>query len=435
MAPRVGSGTQASHRLKAAVDSLRKCGAAAKTLIFVVAPCPVAPCPRHVLIVCLSCYLFIFNSLSTSSYCSLIHNVPHIQKHTNAIYTTQHLHKRIYTQTPQPFTKTPIFSFPGLAVPYVFLLTTKPPSPSTTTSLTFPNVSHSLLHLHQPQPFTKTPLFSSPGLAVRTPSISWITKEQVVDIGSSVQLECSVQYSQDYPVLWVKRGSGSVQDLPISTGPGLIIRDSRYSLRHDKGSSTYALQIKDIQESDGGDYMCQVLIGINNRITANVNLLVRRPPVISDNSTRSVVASEGDSVELSCYAGGMPIPDISWRRENNAILPTGGSIYRGNVLQIGNIRKEDRGTYYCIAENQVGRGARRNINVEVEFAPVVKAIRPRVYQALQYDMDMECHVKPTHLAITWFPQAGGARQQPALHSPQFATADRFTDTTLQGVEY
>lgn len=43
---------------------------------------------------------------------------------------------------------------------------------------------------------------------------------------------------------------------------------------------------------------------------------------------RSVVASEGDSVELSCYAGGMPIPDISWRRENNAILPTGGSIYR-----------------------------------------------------------------------------------------------------------
>lgn len=55
---------------------------------------------------------------------------------------------------------------------------------------------------------------------------------------------------------------------------------------------------------------------------------VRRPPVISDNSTRSLVVSEGQSVQLECHAGGFPQPRISWRRENNAILPTGGSIYR-----------------------------------------------------------------------------------------------------------
>ena len=52
------------------------------------------------------------------------------------------------------------------------------------------------------------------------------------------------------------------------------------------------------------------------------------------------------------------------------------------MLQIASIRKEDRGTYYCIAENGVGRGARRNINVEVEFSPIVKATRPRVYQVI-----------------------------------------------------
>ncbi|XP_042221918.1 lachesin-like isoform X2 [Homarus americanus] len=292
------------------------------------------------------------------------------------------------------------------------------------------------VHVHSYKP--EDAPYPLAGLAVRTPSISWITKEQVVDIGSSIQLECSVQYSQDYPVLWLKKGAGDVQDLPISSGPGLIIRDSRYALRHDQGSATYILQIKDIQESDGGDYMCQVLLGINNRITANVNLLVRRPPVISDNSTRSVVASESDSVELSCYAGGMPIPEISWRRENNAILPTGGSIYRtvrthrGNVLQIANIRKEDRGTYYCIAENQVGRGARRNINVEVEFSPVVKATRPRVYQALQYDMDLECHVEAyPPAAITWVHKQESIVNNQHFRVSQFATADEFTDTTLR----
>jgi hypothetical protein len=79
--------------------------------------------------------------------------------------------------------------------------------------------------------------------AVRTPTISWITKEQIVDIGSSVQLECSVQYSVDYPVLWIKKGSDETQDLPISSGPTLILREPRYSLRHDTGSSTYILQV------------------------------------------------------------------------------------------------------------------------------------------------------------------------------------------------
>lgn len=64
---------------------------------------------------------------------------------------------------------------------------------------------------------------------------------------------------------------------------------------------------------------------------------------------------------MECYAGGYPPPRISWRRENNAILPTGGSIYRGNILKIKSIRKEDRGTYYCVAENGVGRGTKSKL--------------------------------------------------------------------------
>lgn len=87
-------------------------------------------------------------------------------------------------------------------------------------------------------------------------------------------------------------------------------------------------QIKDIQETDAGYYQCQVIIALNNKIQAEVDLQVRRPPVISDNSTRSAIVSEGQQVTLECYASGYPPPRISWRRENNAILPTGGSIYR-----------------------------------------------------------------------------------------------------------
>jgi neuronal growth regulator 1 len=197
------------------------------------------------------------------------------------------------------------------------------------------------------------------GLTQRSPTISYITQTQIKDIGGTVELSCSVQYTNDYPVIWMKIDPRSnANSLPISTGSSLILHESRYSLRYDTASSTYTLQIKDIQETDAGFYHCQVLISPSNRVSAEVELQVRRPPFISDNSTRSVVVSEGEAVQMECYAGGYPPPRISWRRENNAILPTGGSIYRGNILKIKQIKKEDRGTYYCVAENGVGRGTK-----------------------------------------------------------------------------
>lgn len=71
-------------------------------------------------------------------------------------------------------------------------------------------------------------------------------------------------------------------------------------------------------------------------------------------------------------------------------------------MKIPSITKEDRGTYYCVAENGVGRGARRNIAIEVEFAPVVTVPKRRLGQALQYDMDLECHVEAyPPPAIVW----------------------------------
>lgn len=159
--------------------------------------------------------------------------------------------------------------------------------------------------------------------AQRTPSISYITQEQIKDIGGTVELDCSVQYAQEYTVLWVKNSRERGDNVFLSTGSSLVIRDSRFALRYDPSSSTYTLQIKDIQETDAGTYQCQVILSVNNKIAADVLLSVRRPPVISDNSTQSLVVSEGKPVQMECYAGGYPHPTITWRRENNAILPTG----------------------------------------------------------------------------------------------------------------
>lgn len=65
----------------------------------------------------------------------------------------------------------------------------------------------------------------------RSPTISYISQEQIKDIGEVVELICSVQYSQEYPVLWMKGDSPGV---PISSLSSLILQDSRYAIRYDR---------------------------------------------------------------------------------------------------------------------------------------------------------------------------------------------------------
>lgn len=176
--------------------------------------------------------------------------------------------------------------------------------------------------------------------AQRTPSISYITQEQIKDIGGSVELQCSVQYASDYNVVWIKQGGDRFDSVFISNSASLVLKDSRFALRYDVSSSTYTLQIKDLQETDAGKYECQVILSVTNKIRASVDVQVRRPPIISDNSTQSIVASEGRSVQMECYAGGYPQPTITWRRENNAILPTGKELL--TMMMILNLLLEQR---------------------------------------------------------------------------------------------
>ena len=55
---------------------------------------------------------------------------------------------------------------------------------------------------------------------------------------------------------------------------------------------------------------------------------MKSAPTISSNTTRIVNVTEGSPMELYCVADGFPIPSISWSRENDALLPNGGVIYR-----------------------------------------------------------------------------------------------------------
>lgn len=68
----------------------------------------------------------------------------------------------------------------------------------------------------------------------------------------------------------------------------------------------------------------------------------------------------------------------------------------------------------------------------MEFAPVIKAARPRLGQALQYDMDMECHIEAyPPPAIVWIKDDVILSNNQHYSISHFATADEFTDSTLR----
>ena len=75
----------------------------------------------------------------------------------------------------------------------------------------------------------------------------------------------------------------------IFLGTSLILNDPRFNIDLDRKDSTYTLRIEDIQETDGAIYQCQVIISLTEKEIADVPLIVRRPPVISDNSTRDPI--------------------------------------------------------------------------------------------------------------------------------------------------
>lgn len=139
---------------------------------------------------------------------------------------------------------------------------------------------------------------------------------------------------------WVKTNQDNSNNfLFISRGSTVNIPSSRFSVRVESqpydsisSASTYTLIIDKVQETDSGGYACQIVTGASTKVEADVDVFVRIPPIISDNSTRSVIASAGQNIDLYCYAAGYPPPIIYWRREKNRLLP--GKVFLTRILVV-----------------------------------------------------------------------------------------------------
>ena len=136
--------------------------------------------------------------------------------------------------------------------------------------------------------------------------------------------------------------------------------DSRYSY-----PVNGALEIKEIQEEDGGSIKC-IAENILGKAEVETRLNVLTKPMVKSNG-RKVFATVGLPVAITCNARGNPAPTISWRKafgllRGELILAKGGQSLQ---LKINTPVMEDSGYYVCVAENALGNTSQSVlINVE-----------------------------------------------------------------------
>lgn len=244
--------------------------------------------------------------------------------------------------------------------------------------------------------------------AQKTPKISFISGPEVVtDLGKSADLVCKVENGKEYPINWIKISGDKKEDyeyFPLSTGKTLAIRDQRFNLSYESLSSelSITLQINRIEEIDSAIYQCQVIVGIGNKITKQVQLRVKTPVKIHENSTADLTVVEGQRTSLDCMASGFPTPKVEWARKDGKLLSTGKLIYSGSSLQFARVERSDRGEYLCTAENKVGSPQNLSTTLTIRFGPKIQVPRPRMQQAVGYDVVLKCEMEAFPApAIDW----------------------------------
>ena len=92
------------------------------------------------------------------------------------------------------------------------------------------------------------------------------------------------------------------------------------------------LQINNIEENDSAQYLCEVVVGINNKITEKAELRVRTPVRLEDDSSSEVTVVEGQRASLDCITAGFPKPSVTWTRKDGRIMFNGKESFSGASL-------------------------------------------------------------------------------------------------------
>lgn len=227
--------------------------------------------------------------------------------------------------------------------------------------------------------------------------------ETDVHIGDTVYLNCSIDFPDDYVLLWRKDNTA------LAVGGHLVARGDRFHLYEN-----FTLAITNISAADHGDYKCQVSTEEPKMEQIHqVNVLL--PPSIQvapedktehgpEHTPHAVVINESGSIVLSCIASGFPKPEVTWYKimeDHHSHNLTKTYINTGEVLNLSNVALSQHGLYQCEAINGEGDPALHEFHLVIHHKPLVNISRS-VTSVEAEVIDLICTVTANPKAeVTW----------------------------------
>lgn len=143
-------------------------------------------------------------------------------------------------------------------------------------------------------------------------------------------------------------------------------------------------------------------------------------PVFLNNTSTEVTADIRESVNLTCFADGSPLPEIVWYKGGQAVHADHNvAVYRhgqqglyndGQLLVIKSLRMKDVGEYTCVARNGGKSNIDRIISIELAKLKILENMTVKHVNVIQgSSLSLKCPIgdetrvnKSSEYAVLWF---------------------------------
>ncbi|XP_059480499.1 protein amalgam-like [Neocloeon triangulifer] len=245
---------------------------------------------------------------------------------------------------------------------------------------------------------------------------------------ATVSIPCVVENLGASTLRWLKGEELIVERTAVDTDPVVSPNDPRISVWPDN-----SLQVKNLRESDDGEYTCQVArLPPLKSIQRTNAILVLYPPTVHLNPDVEEFEVELNSiVSIECVADGVPKPIISWTEYGGAVLTPDELKMLGTVpkVEFRATTRHAAGRFTCVANNGVGEPVSASTRLKILYPPEVTMEREWVHTGHGAKSELTCRVNAEPEAKVEWLRPDGEIFSP-YSNPRFAISVLGTRNTL-----